>query len=723
MIKNANWITGGIHLSEAPEFVRRFVTDRKIKRAELTITAIGVYEAYINGERIGDFVFAPGCTAYNKRIQYQSYDVTDMIRTENELFVIVGKGWHRGRISEGRKDINTKLCAIIAVLEIIYEDNSKKYIYTDEKWTVRETGVIFNDFYDGEVYDARDINDVSVQAQIIELDKNILIPQEGEKVCEKEIIKPVGFIITPKGERVIDFGQNLTGYIHFNVTAVSSDVIEISHAEILDSDGNFYTENYRSAKAKLKYICTDGEQNYKPHFSFYGFRYIRLDEYPDEVDLDDFEAIVVYSDIKRTGYIKSSNEKLNRLFENTIWSQKDNFLDIPTDCPQRDERMGWLGDAQVFAKTASYNFDVCRFFKKWMADMRAEQFEDGKVPVTVPNFWNWTSISAAWSDAVAIIPWQMYMMYGDKSFLEDNFEAIKKWVDFIAKDTLDEYLWTCSDDEKKMNGKHCGDWLGLDAPEGSFRGSTDDDIIASAFYAHCTDILIKAGKIIGKDVSEYEKLYRNIRKAFAERFTNKLKTQTEHVMALNFNLSEDMKKTAHDLNNMIVQNGYKLTTGFVGTPYLLYALSDTGYTDTAYRLLLQEEYPSWLYEVNNGATTIWEHWDGIRSDGTFWSKDMNSYNHYAYGAVIDWVYSVAGGIRPDEEFPGFERVIIEPKAGNELEWLDVSLDTKYGTVRSKWEHFEDRIKYEIETPVPAVIIIDDKTLLVECGQYIFYGER
>ena len=698
-------------------FSKEIKVGKAIKKAELSVSAIGVYEAEINGKRVGDFILAPGLTSYRTRLQYQTYDITDMLKGENTLSIALGKGWYRGRISTNDKEINQTDGAVIAELVITYSDGSSDSVITDNSWTVSTSRILSSDIYDGEIYDATTQIKVLGNAVINKtISKSTLIEQEGEIVKEQEKIKPVKMFTTPKGERVIDFGQNISGYVSIDITAKEGDKIVISHAEVLDSDGNFYNENYRSAKAKLEYTCRDGHQVYKPHFTFYGFQYIRLDEYLSNISLDNFTAIAIYSDMKRTGYIKTGSEKVNKLFENTLWSQRDNFVDIPTDCPQRDERMGWTGDAQVFAKTACYNYDVKRFFEKWLADVRAEQRENGSVPDTVPNFWLLSRSSTAWGDAITVIPWQLYMMYGDKKDLEVNFDAMKKWVDFMTNDSLDKYLWTCPDDSDKMWRKHYGDWLALDAPSGSYRGITSDNFIASAFYAYSTEILINAGKVIGKDMSEYEELHKNIVSTFKKTF-NKYTTQTECVLALYFNLTDNREETAKQLNDMIVANGNKLQTGFVGTPYLLHALSENGYAETAYSLLLQEEYPSWLYEVNHGATTIWEHWDGIRDDGTFWSTDMNSYNHYAYGSVVDWLYSVAAGIKPDKA--GFESVIIEPVPDKRLGGIDVSFDTAYGTIKSAWHYEGDTVCYEITTPVKATIIINGEKYFAEIGTYSF----
>ncbi|MGN0162428.1 MAG: family 78 glycoside hydrolase catalytic domain [Candidatus Ornithomonoglobus sp.] len=720
MITDAKWISSPADIGEVcPIFSKNVNLEKPVKNAVLSISATGVYEARINDERIGKFILAPGLTSYKSRLQYQTYDVTDMLNSENVLSICLGKGWYRGRISANDKQINETDGGVIAELVITYNDGSVQRIITDNSWRVSTSRILFSDIYDGETYDASDeIKDIGNAVENDSISKSTLIPQEGETVTEHEKIKPVKVFETPKGERVIDFGQNIAGYVSFELTASKGDKIAISHAEVLDSEGNFYTENYRSAKAKLEYICRDGYQTYKPFFTFYGFRYIRLDEYPSEVNPDNFTAIAIYSDMKRTGYIETGNAMVNRLFENTLWSQRDNFIDIPTDCPQRDERMGWLGDAQVFAKTACYNYNTKKFFGKWLGDLRAEQRENGSVPDTVPNFWLLSRSSTAWGDAVTVIPWHQYLMFGDKNDLEVNFDAMKRWVDFMTNDSLDEYLWTCADDSDKMWRKHYGDWLALDAPSGSYRGITPDNFIASAFYAYSTEILIKTGKVLGKDMTKYEELYKNIVNTFKKTFTS-YTTQTECVLALYFNLTDDKEQTAKQLNDMIVSNGMKLQTGFVGTPYLLYALSENGYADTAYSLLLQEEYPSWLYEVNHGATTIWEHWDGIRDDGTFWSSDMNSYNHYAYGSVVDWLYSVAAGIKPVEENAGFKEAVIAPITDKRLGSIKASYDTAYGKIISSWRYDSDTVVYEITTPVKATIIIDGETHFVESGSYVF----
>jgi alpha-L-rhamnosidase len=412
--------------------------------------------------------------------------------------------------------------------------------------------------------------------------------------------------------------------------------------------------------------------------------------------------------MERTGYLRSSNPFLNKLFDNIVWGQKGNFLDVPTDCSQRDERLGWTGDAQAFVRTACLNFDVEKFFTKWLADMAANQREDGLVGHVIPDVLDTEIPSAAWADAAAICPWQVYLAYGNPQILADQYECMEKWVGYVTDHTTTKYLWT--------GGEHFEDWLGLDSPVGSYKGSTRADFIASAFYAYSTELLIKAGKVLGKDMTEYEVLYRSIVETFRTTYTT-YTTQTECVLAAYFRLAEEPQKAADQLAEMVRTADTKLQTGFVGTPYLLHVLSDHGYKELAYDLLLRTEYPSWLYPVTKGATTVWEHWDGIMENGDFWSADMNSFNHYAYGAVADWVYEVAAGIKPEKA--GFEKIRIEPNPDERLGFLDVSIDTRKGKVSSKWIFKNGKVQYEITTPSEADIVIDGKTYSVKPGTYMF----
>ncbi|MBE5893529.1 MAG: alfa-L-rhamnosidase [Lachnospiraceae bacterium] len=722
MNRNAKWIKPAADMGDAaPTFSKTFHVQGTIEKATLLITALGVYDAYLNGSRVGKFILAPGWTMYHKRLQYQEYDVTSLLSSENHLEVTVGKGWYHGRIParfapEYKNPLLESPCGIIAQLEIVYAGGRTETIYSDESWQFRESQVRFSDIYDGEITDATFRPDYEGKVRIFEGPYETLIPQQGEEIREQELITAARIFQTPKGETILDFGQNLTGYVVTTVTAASGEVIDLSFAEVLDTDGNFYTENYRSSKSRYHYICTDGMQTYKPRFTFWGFRYVRINAFPGGIEkacTDNFTAIVVHSDMKRTGYLSCSDPLLNRLFHNIIWGQKDNFLDVPTDCPQRDERLGWTGDAQVFIRTACLNYDCEKFFTKWLADMSAEQHEDGCVGHIIPGSANSHNASAAWGDAAAICPWEIYMAYGNPAILEQQFESMCKWVDYITLHTTTPGLWT--------GGTHFGDWLGLDAPSGSYKGSSRDDFIASAFYARSTELVINAGKVLGKDVTTYEELYANIIHAFRETFPV-YTTQTECTLAVHFRLADDLQKAADQLANMVEEAGVQLRTGFVGTPYLLHALSDYGHADLAYSLLLRREYPSWLYPVTKDATTIWEHWDGIMENGDFWSPDMNSFNHYAYGAVADWVYSNAAGIKPMEEAPGYAKAVIAPIPDARLDWLKATLETRHGLICSEWRRQGDLWRYDIITPVESDVIIAGRTHHVDAGKYCFYAK-
>ena len=716
---HANWIRpaksyGGV----CPAFRKTFFCPENVVSAALRITAMGVYEASLNGSRVGDFILAPGWTVYQKRLQVQQYELRIRPGQENELTVLVGKGWYRGRLAgwlPGQNSSAALPAALTAELTLRYPDGHTDTICTDASWQTAESAVRFSELYDGETYDAAFEPSVWTPAVICDGPTDTLIEQQGEPVREQERIAPARIFKTPAGEIVVDFGQNLTGYVEIALDGVKGEAVELSHAEVLDKNGNFYTENYRSAKAKYLYFCKDGAQRYKPKLTFYGFRYIRVDRFPcgaEHAAQENFTAIAVHSDMKRTGYLSCSDPLLNKLFENVIWGQKSNFLDVPTDCPQRDERLGWTGDAQVFIRTACLNFDAERFFTKWLADLAADQREDGAVGHVIPNVLH-QSGSAAWDDAATICPWAVYLAYGDPNILRAQFASMKKWVDYITAHTTTRDLWT--------GGEHYGDWLGLDAPSGSYKGSSREDLIASAFYAHSTALVIKAGRVLGQDISAYEALYERIVRAFRQAYPV-YQTQTECTLAIYFALAEDTQKAADQLAQMIRSCGTKLQTGFVGTPYLLHALSAHGYTELAYDLLLRREYPSWLYPVTKGATTIWEHWDGQMENGDFWSSDMNSFNHYAYGAVADWVYTVAAGIQTVEEKPGYAAVRIAPQPDKRLDWLEASVETRHGLVRSRWEKQRDMWRYEIETPVEAEVVIDGRKTFCRPGRYIFFSE-
>ena len=687
----------------ASEFFCSFSKEKEVRRATVQASALGVYSLRVNGKKLS-YVLAPGWTAYDSRVQYQTYDITDILTDENTVSITASAGWRmkyscmddRSVSAWSTPEINGDEYAVIASILIEYTDGTEKLIVTDESWTVSETKWRYCNIYNGDIYDET-FNGQSYAVKVINHPKNILVPQQGEVISEHESLQPIEVIHTPNGETVLDFGQNLTGYLSFTLTVPSGKKVVIDHAEILDRNGNFYNENYRSAKARIVYIGDGNEHSWKPEFTFYGFRYIRLTEFPCELDPNAFTAIVVHSDMERTGYFECSDPKINQLYRNIIWGQKGNFLDVPTDCPQRDERLGWTGDAQVFARCACYNYDTRKFYRKWLTDMKLEQRPDGRIPHIIPRL-DWVSSSCGWADACVIVPWQMYLIYGDKDILSTQYVTMRRWINYMY-DAGDEYI-----DSKK----HFGDWLSQDAEDpNSCGGGTSKKFLALAFRAYSTSLFIKISKILGvneSDLKDYEaKLQETklrIRKDYFENGRLAIQTQTAHVLTLKFELCEEHMLGAHAdrLAEMIRQNGDRLTTGFLGTPYILHVLEEYGYEDIAYTLLFQNKLPSWLYAVEHGATTIWEHWDGVREDGTFCGADMNSYNHYAYGAVGDWLYSSVAGIDTDEENPGFMRIRFKPKVTGKLTYAKASLKTPCGKIASEWHRDGSKVTYTFSVP-------------------------
>ncbi len=718
MLERSEWIKGcEKNLRGGTVYLKNFRCAAKAEKAILEITALGVYEVKLNGERVGDFILAPGWTSYSNRLQVQSYDVTNLLKTENSLEVTVGQGWRAiANKRDGSDFLGYRDTALIAELTLVYADGRTESIVTDSSWTARESKLRYTNIYDGDIYDATFKAGSARHCICVDLEKDMLIPQEGEKIVEHERMPALQIIKTPAGETVIDFGQNMTGYVEFRIKGTPGAQATISHGETLDRDGNFYNANYRSADAQIKFVCDGEEHIYKSALTFFGFRYIRLENWPDEIKKENFTAVVVHSDIRRTGYFECSDEAVNRLFKNIIWGQKGNFLDVPTDCPQRDERLGWTGDAQVFVRTASLNFDVERFFKKWLRDLAADQGRDGCVPHVIPNISDDRGGSSAWSDAAVICPWEIYRTYGDKAVLEEQFDSMKAWIDWMRER---------SENGRRSGGSHFGDWLGLDSPEGSYKGATPEDLIATAYYKYSTELFIKAAHALGRDVAEYENIPTEAATAFRREYMEngrvKNATQTGCVLALYFDITDDRAATAAQLNELVKRAGH-LETGFVGTPYLLHALSDNGYAETAYDLLLRREYPSWLYPISKGATTVWEHWDGIKPDGTMWSTDMNSFNHYAYGAVADWMYGAAAGINSDPDHPGFEHIIFRPVTDRRLDFVKASIDTRRGTVASEWRRENGRIKYIFTVPegCGASVIIGGEKHEVGAGTHEFF---
>jgi alpha-L-rhamnosidase len=609
-------------------------------------------------------------------------------------------------------------------LKITYTDGSESLILSDETWKASNDGAIrMNDIYDGETYDANkkltgwDIagyNDQKWQGVKIGIYNNSnLIASEGVPVRKIQEIKPVKIFRTPKGKLIADMGQNMVGWLRLKVSGAKGTVVTLRHAEVMDKYGEFYTTNLRAAKCQLTYTLSgSGEEIYEPRFTFMGFRFVEVTGFPGELTADNLTGVVVHSDMAVTGTYESSDPLLNQLQHNIQWGQKGNFVDVPTDCPQRDERLGWTGDAQAFCRTAAYNMNVSSFFTKWLKDVAADQKPGGEVPDVIPDILNKQGAltaqpSAGWGDVSVITPWTMYLVYGDKNFLSNQYQSMKAWVEYIRKKAGDSYIW--------KGGSKYGDWLFYHPPVNNHTeadGYTEHDFIATAFYAYSASILAEAAKALGKedDSKTYTELYNKIREVFINEYVTKVGrvgtcSQTSYVLALKFNLlPENLRaKAAEFLVNDIKSRGNHLSTGFLGTPYLCHVLSDNGYTDTAYDLLLQQSYPSWLYPVKMGATTIWERWDGEKTDSTFQDPGMNSFNHYAYGAIGDWMYRVSAGI--ETMGPGYKHILIQPHPSKKLSYSRATFESSYGTISSGWERKDGKVVIKVKIPANTTATI------------------
>ena len=745
MLSCAKWIRSPqeIGISPCPVFARTFRLTGSETGLSLAVTCIGIYRVTLNGISVSDALFAPGFTDYQSRLQVQTYNLLPLASPgENRLEIQCANGWAVGFLGRGNTNhIFADHISLAAELSVTEADGKVTELVTDECWGVYRNAIRSAEFYHGETDDFTAKEEYLGNAVPDAAPAARLIPDEGVPVREIARVHAKALIRTPKGETVIDFGQNLAGYAEITVTGAPGDRVTLSHAETLDREGNFYTKNLELAECRNTYVLDGTPRVLKPHFTFQGYRYIRIDEFPagEEIRPENFVSVAICSDMKETGFFLCGNEKVNRLYRNTLWGQRSNFIDIPTDCPQRDERLGWLGDAQVFIRTAAINYDVKRFFTKWLNDVMSEQNADGGIYGVVPKVpGRGTKISAAWGDATVICPWELYRAYGDRDLLARHFPMMQKWVEFIRTQGPEEYLW--------LGGDHYGDWLAADAELSPAvrQGATQTDLIASAYFAYVTQILVSAGEVLGMDMQAYRTLHGNIRAAFRKLFmkdglpvlypkfdglsTNRRvigQTQTAIVLILHFGLYEgsaEKEKLTDTLLEMIRKNGGCMATGFVGTPYLLHVLTETGHIKEAYNLFLQEKYPSWLFSVNRGATTIWEHWDGIREDGGFWDDEKNSFNHYSYGCVFDWVFGSALGINPAE--PAYRRVRITPHPDRRLGFAAGSVISPAGKISVSW-HFEGgQVRYEIDLPDGIdgeLILPDGQTANLQPGKSLFYG--
>lgn len=704
--------------SPSPLLRRGFRVADRVHSARLYVTSLGLYELYINGQRVGDQLFTPGWTSYRRRLQYQTYDVTTLLRPGvNAVGAMLGDGWYRGQLGFfGQRNLYGQRLALRAQLEIRYESGRTERIVSDTGWRVSTGPVLASDIYGGETYDARqersgwaaapyDDREWGVVA-LVDPPPAALVASLSPPVRRVRELRPVAVRRAPSGETVFDLGQNFTGWARLSVRGPAGTTVTLRFGEVLDRDGNLYTANLRAAAQTDRYTLRGtAREVYEPHFTFHGFRYVAVRGLPAAPDSATITGIAVSSDLAQTGSFVTSDSLLNQLQRNIVWGQRSNFLDVPTDCPQRDERLGWTGDAQVFARTAAFNMDVAGFFAKWLSDVAADQDPSGSVPWVIPNPLGGDSMrfagTAGWSDVAVIIPWTMYLTYGDRRLLERQYPSMRAWVDYARRRAGTDLIW--------RPGWQFGDWLALHSDDPSYPGATTGtDLIATAFLAHSTDLVSRTAAVLGReqDATEYRARFQAIRDAFNREFVSRTgrvgeNTQTAYALAIAFDLLPDslVAVAAGRLAQDVEARDHHLTTGFLGTPYLLHVLGATGHLGTAFLLLTQRTYPSWLYPVTRGATTMWERWDGIRPDSSFEDPGMNSFNHYAFGAVGDWMYQNIGGIDVDPAAPGYRRSRIAPRPGAGLTSASASLETAYGTLTSAWRL--DGKRFTLDVTIPA----------------------
>lgn len=745
----AKWIAADLPADTAPVLSKRF--EAKKGEGRLYICGLGVYEAYLNGEKVGDEFLAPGYHSYDFHVQVDTYDVSAGLREgENTLEIRLGDGWYRGRLGfeGGYTNLYGDRCCAIAELW----SGGELLLKTDESWQSRPSQSVFSNIYDGEVLDAR-VSDAPCAGTVLytpeklgalepdfeglsaeERSMKALCGRMNLPIVKKESFPVAETIRTPKGETVWDFAQELTGWVEFDADIPAGCSVRLTSGEIMQG-GCFYNENYRTAKTQFTFISDGEAQHVRPHHTFFGFRYELLECFDEQGNavsgegwLSHVTAWHLRSDFDEIGEIETGLPKLNRLFLNALWGQKDNFLDVPTDCPQRDERLGWTGDAQVFSETACYNMYMPAFYRKFLWDMRAEQsILGGSVPNVVPRLKEGMVAAhgiCPWADAGVVIPWNVYEHYGSKTLLRECYPGMKAWVDCQRRSEEAE-----GGAHLVKSGFHFADWLALDNPIPGPFGATDPLFIASAYYYRCTKAVADAAADLGyaEDEKEYRTLAQEIREAIQEKYFDenglcRCETQTGSAMAITYGLVPERAREGAEgeaLKARVEANGTHLNTGFVGTTILCPALTESGYHATAVEVLLQEDFPSWLYSVNLGATTIWERWNSVGEDGTISSEGMNSLNHYSYGSIEAWMYRYVCGISPLA--PGFRRARIAPHADERLGFVSGSLNTAAGCYRSAWKKENGCWVYTVEVPfnAEAEFVLNGKTTILTAGYHRF----
>ncbi|UYK40028.1 glycoside hydrolase family 78 protein [Microbacterium terricola] len=706
-----------------------------IVSATLAVTAHGVYEAFIDGESVTESVLNPGWTAYEWRLAYQSFDVTNALAQGRgnvvALSFVVGNGWYRGDLGFARANANYgEEIGVAGALEITYRDGETQRVVTAGDWEAEASETTRNSLYNGQTIDARlRRTRRPVATTSVALDTSTVVAQTAPLIVRNEVLTPTRVWKAPSGRTLVDFGQNLVGWVRFTTQGQAGAQIRIRHAEVLEHD-ELGVRPLRGAEATDVFVLSGEVDTFEPTLTFHGFRYIEIDGWPDELTSTALEAVVVHSDMRRTGRFACSDPLVNQLIHNSVWGQKGNFLSVPTDCPQRDERLGWTGDIAAYAASAAFQFDTADFLDGWLRDLRAEteHSEGGFVPLTVPdvlkyaNFPDgftlpWHRATAVWGDAAVWVPQALWTAYGDLEQLAEHYPAMTMHLHSIAQDVSRDGLWT--------GGQQLGDWLDPDAPpEDPGAAKADPAVVATACLYRSASFAAEAARQLGKsdDEEHWSALAERTQSAFTQHYVDETgwiqsDCATVYALAIAFGLLDGTtRKLAGDrLAELVVQSDYRVTTGFAGTPFVTWALSLTGHVDEAYRLLLERECPSWLYSVTMGATTIWERWDSMLPDGSINAGEMTSFNHYALGAVADWIYQVVGGIRPAA--PGYARVRIEPQPGPGIDWVETSYDSIHGTINCAWKVVADTFELAVSIPegIPADVILPDGRVLEVVG--------
>ena len=696
----------------SPIFLKDFEIDNKekISEARLYITGLGLYQAFLNNKKIGNAYLTPGYNDYDYYLRYQTYDIKELLDIKNNLEVHMGDGWYKGRIGlqiGGKQDDlwgnQYKLCAHIIIK---LNDGKEIHYETDESWKVKESKEVFNNIYDGEIVDFTKESE-EIKEVIISKEKYNLIPDFGALILQKDILYPELYI-SPKNETILDFKQNMVGFVRYKGDLNYGQILNMSHGEILQEEC-FYNTNLRSAKQELTFIGDGKKRIYEPKFTFFGFRYILIQGL-EKVNPNDFEGIVIYTDLEKTINCTTDNPKINKLIENAYWGQRGNFLDVPTDCPQRDERLGWTGDTQVFSNTACYNMDSYIFYKKFMKDLRGDQllYYDGNIPAFSPSLRSQAGGGGAvWSDVGTILPWNIYLNYGDINLLKQYYPMMKDYVNYLISKDYDQGYYNLI-----LEGFTYGDWLALDG-ENEFQsfGGTDNGFIMSVYYYHSVDLVAKVAEELGEkwDLFRYNLMKKKIYNALLNEFfeeNGKLKfdTQTSYVLCLYYNIYKNKEIIINSLKERLKLDSFHIKTGFTGTPLILLTLFDNGMDEYAYRILYNENYPGWLYAINLGATTIWERWNSLLENGTISGNGMNSFNHYAYGSVCETIYSRIAGLR--NLSPGWKKVKIKPHINYRIKNMDFAYDSISGRYEIKWK-IENNIFYiDIIIPYGCAALVE-----------------